>query len=384
MNNKVPKMSIVFDRYKKASLTKKAAIEIRISYNYKQKWISTGIMLYSNQWKNNMIVNCPDALQISKSLDQFVQNIRQILLEMIEDGKIDIFSIPGKLQVLDSEHTSFLDYCKQRINIKKYGKAKGTIKRYEIFLAHFTSWGKIKHFEDITESNIIRYDQYMISEGMKPCSRWGNYHKFLNSIILDAIKETLITKNPYKWISLDKGKDSNGIDNCLTMEEFRQIKNAKMPTESLERVRDLFIFQTYTCLRYSDLARFDIRLVTEIKGMKVYIRASKKTKKPFTVPIISSAWEILMKYNGVLPIISNVKYNLYLKSVAQAAGLDYKLTTHWARHTGATLLINEGLDTKFITRICGHSSTKITEQVYAKLLDETVVEAVQEIKDKLE
>ena len=75
MNNKIPKMSIVFDRYKKSSLTKKAAIEIRISYNYRQKWISTGIMLYSNQWKNNMIVNCPDALQISKSLDQFVQNI---------------------------------------------------------------------------------------------------------------------------------------------------------------------------------------------------------------------------------------------------------------------------------------------------------------------
>ena len=157
-----------------------------------------------------------------------------------------------------------------------------------------------------------------------------------------------------------------------------------MPTECLERVKDLFVFQTYTCLRYSDLARFDIKLITEINGMKVYIRNSKKTKKPFTVPLLPSALEILDKYNGKLPIISNVKYNLYLKAMAQAAGLEYKLTTHWARHTGATLLINEGLDTKFITRICGHSSTRITEQVYAKLLDETVVDAIQEIKGKLE
>jgi integrase len=29
-----------------------------------------------------------------------------------------------------------------------------------------------------------------------------------------------------------------------------------------------------------------------------------------------------------------------------------------------------------VSRICGHSSIRITEQIYAKLLDETVVDAV--------
>jgi integrase len=29
-----------------------------------------------------------------------------------------------------------------------------------------------------------------------------------------------------------------------------------------------------------------------------------------------------------------------------------------------------------VSKICGHSSIKITEQIYAKLLDETVVNAV--------
>ena len=113
--------------------------------------------------------------------------------------------------------------------------------------------------------------------------------------------------------------------------------------------------------------------------MKMYIRAAKKTRKEFTTPILSPAWDILMKYEGKLPIISNVKYNLYLKNVAQAAGIDKPVSTHWARHTGATLLINEGIDTKIIKKICGHSSIRITEQIYAKLLDETVVDAVQDI-----
>lgn len=37
---------------------------------------------------------------------------------------------------------------------------------------------------------------------------------------------------------------------------------------------------------------------------------------------------------------------------------------------------------KIVTKICGHSSMKITEQIYAKLLDETVVNAIKEKESK--
>jgi site-specific recombinase XerD len=65
--------------------------------------------------------------------------------------------------------------------------------------------------------------------------------------------------------------------------------------------------------------------------------------------------------------------------VAQSSGIDKPLSTHWARHTGATLLLNEGVPMQIVSKICGHSSTRITEQVYAKLLDETVVDAIQDL-----
>ena len=96
------------------------------------------------------------------------------------------------------------------------------------------------------------------------------------------------------------------------------------------------------------------------------------------------ALDILAKYKDKLPIISNVKYNEYLKVVAQAAGIDKPLSSHWARHTGATLLLNSGIDMRIVSKICGHSSAKITEQVYAKLLDETVVDAVADIEKDME
>jgi len=70
--------------------------------------------------------------------------------------------------------------------------------------------------------------------------------------------------------------------------------------------------------------------------------------------------------------------------VAQAAGIDKPLSSHWARHTGATILLNQGgFDMKIISKICGHSSTRITEKVYAPVLDETVVDAMAEFEGKL-
>lgn len=380
MNNKYPQITLVFDRRKVATPTVKSSVEIRLCYNYKQKFISTGIKLNSTQWKNGKITNCPDIIQISQTLDKMVTDIRQTIYDMMNEGSIDIFDIPRRLALMHSGRIKFLDYCNQRAEIRKYGKKKDSQERYDRFMRLFKEWGKIKEFEDITEMSIISYDKYLLDQGMKPYSKWNNYHRFLNGFILDAIDDGLMQKNPYKWVNIDKEKNSSGIDKCLTPTEFRKIKTAKMPTESLSRVRDIFVFQTYTCLRYSDLALFDATLIKEIKGMKVYIRKAKKTNKQFTVPMLPPALDILTKYNGQLPIISNVKYNLYLKNVAQAAGLDIKLTTHWARHTGATLLINEGVDSKIIRKICGHSSTKITEQIYAKLLDETVVDAVQDLE----
>lgn len=383
MNTRPPQIKAIFDRRKKATPTVKSSLEIRITYNYRQKFISTGIRLYSTQWKNGRIVNCPDIMQISRTLDRLINDIRQILYDMMESGNVDIFAIPKELEKRKKAGITFLEFCNQRAEIRKYGKSSDSQERYNRFIRLFTCWGKIKNFEDITDRRIISYDKYLTSTGMKPYSKWNNYHRFLNGFIIDAINEGLLQRNPYKWVNIDKDKSSKGIERCLTPEEFRKLQNAIMPTESLERVRDLFVFQSYTCLSYSDLKGFDYTLITEVRDMKVYTGKRKKTLKPFTIPLLQPALDILEKYKGVLPVISNEKYNEYLKLVAQSAGIDKPLSTHWARHTGATMLLNEGVDMKIVARICGHSSTRITEQIYAKLLDETVVDAIKNRKSNL-
>ena len=383
MNNNLPKLHLIYNRYKTASATRKGALEIRVTYNYKQKYISTGIMLYPHQWKNGTIINCSDALQLSHILDTILSEVRQILLEMLQEKNIDIFSISDRLKQKHQREMTFLDFCEKRAEVRKYGKAPDSQERYDRFIRLFKEWGKIIEFTDINESSIISYDAYLTSKNLQTYSKWNNYHRFLNSFIIDAIEEGLLHKNPYKWVNIAKGYSNKGLEKYLTPCEFRQVKVAKMPTKSLERVRDVFIFQTYTCLSYTDLKKFDAKLIQEVKGMKVYLGSRQKTDKPFTIPILSPAWDVIMKYEGKLPLISNPKYNEYLKVVAQSAGIDKPLSSHWARHTGATMLLNEGVDMRIVSKICGHSSTKITEQIYAKLLDETVIEAVGKVKDNL-
>ena len=65
------------------------------------------------------------------------------------------------------------------------------------------------------------------------------------------------------------------------------------------------------------------------------------------------------------------------------AGIDKPLTSHWARHTGATILLNEGLDMETVAKILGHSSTRITRSIYAKLLDDTIAKKMKKAERKM-
>jgi integrase len=129
--------------------------------------------------------------------------------------------------------------------------------------------------------------------------------------------------------------------------------------------------------------------IREVDLAQVLAGRRGKTNVEYMVPLLPGAVEILKKYNG-LPywrngksLLTNQKYNKYLKEVVKEVGIDRPVTTHWARHTGATLLLNLKVPLQIVSKVCGHSSTKMTERIYAKLLDRTVVQEVMAVKDKL-
>ena len=124
MNNKLRQITFIYNRYKTATPTKPAVVEMRITYNYKQKYISTGVMLLPHQWKKGVIVDVLDVIKLSQTLDNMLNEVKQILYEMLNEGKVDIFSIPERLAKKNQPKISFIDFCNQRATIRKYGKSE--------------------------------------------------------------------------------------------------------------------------------------------------------------------------------------------------------------------------------------------------------------------
>ena len=330
--NKTPLLEFVYNRKKTAATNREAAVELRITFERKQKYMTTGgIRLLPKHWHRGTVVNRIDARELNETLEKLMAEVRQVILDMMSESVMDIFSIQERLKRKRASAISFLEFCEQRTKIRQYGKADDSKERYNRFMRFFSAWGKIRYFEDVTDANILALDEHLAKKGLKPYSKWNNYHRFLNSFILDAIDEGFLKRNPYKWIRIDKEKSKGGIGKYLSPLEFAKVRDVALPSECLQRVRDVFVFQTYTCLSSTDLHDFDVSKIKEVKGMKVYVGNRAKTKQTFTIPLLSPALAVLKKYQNKLPVISNVKYNEYLKVIAQAAGIDKPVSSHWGK-----------------------------------------------------
>lgn len=386
-----PTFTLIYDRRHRATSSKEGAIELRITYNRIQKHATTGVRVLPRQWKNGYIVNRLDALELQHTLDIFVANARKVVNEQMEAGTLDMQTIVavigGKQKQQATEnvpgHRLLMDYFRERSTIRKHGLTEDNQQRYDRFLKWFEAWGRMVTFDDITDVNILKMDEALDEKHLKDSSKWNNYHRFLNSFILDSIDDGLMSGNPYKRLHINKDKESDGLEKCLTKEELNRIANLHLPTEYLKHARDLFVFQTYTCMAYIDLSAFNYEKVTEVNGRLMYSAKRGKTKKKFTFLLMKPALQILKQYDYHLPMMSNQKYNNYIKMLAVMAGIDKPVSCHWARHTGATMLLNSGVEMEIISKVLGHSSTRITRAVYAKMLDETVADAMAKVERSL-
>ncbi len=230
------------------------------------------------------------------------------------------------------------------------------------------------------EPNILLYDEWLRQRKDYTQSTIASYHKFLKIYVYEALGNDSIQSNPYESIKIDRGKSK--IRKYLTEKELGKIESASLQTKSLERTRDLFLFQCYTGLAYADMAKFDFHDTVEKDGHFVLHDTRIKTGEDFYIILLPAALKILRKYDFQLPVISNQQYNMRLKIVADAAGIDKKLTSHMGRHTYASLCINSGVRIEVLAKMMGHTDIKTT-QIYAGMVNTTVEAAYEKLITKL-
>jgi integrase len=115
----------------------------------------------------------------------------------------------------------------------------------------------------------------------------------------------------------------------------------------------------------------------------------EKTQKNIAVPILPKAQELIDKYADtdskfVFNVVSNQRYNSYLKEIASILGIEKRLTTHTSRKTFAsTVLLYNDVPMEIVSQLLGHSSITITEDSYGKVVQKKVGEQMMKLNDKL-
>ena len=148
-------LTYVFDRKKVASKVKTGVVELKISSNGKRKYISTGVKLYPKEWSNGSVVGRKDWKEVNDQLQSIKKKCSEIINQMIEDGNLDIDSVPRLLTASIMQRQTFIEYMKELSKTRFLKLAAGTQKRYLVFFKFMEEWRGIVSFADITERNII-------------------------------------------------------------------------------------------------------------------------------------------------------------------------------------------------------------------------------------
>lgn len=318
-----------------------------------------------------------------KDLNEYLEVIRrkcyQIETELIRMDNLNLetfihsykYGIKQKedtlLQIYDKHNELYKDnvLCGKIDNAALY-KYKKSRERVADYLQSIDKTDiKLK---DITPSFIEGYQNYCLKT--LKTNTTNKQLKMLKKILSFAVKERLLEVNPFQMTLKEEKLDYH----TLTIDDVKYLLSVEITDKRIASIRDLFVFQSMTGLSYADMASLSM---DDIKD-DVIIKRRKKTDVQFVIPVLPIAKSILEKYDYKLPIISNQKYNQYLKVLGDVCKMPMSLHSHLARHSYACILLNSGVDMKTISKTLGHSSMRTTERIYAEMSNQTVISNILE------
>ena len=258
-----------------------------------------------------------------------------------------------------------------------------TFEKFAAVKNHLTNFREGLTFEFFDERGLNDYVGYLRDVKEMRNTTIGKQLSFLKWFLRWAFKKGVHQNNAYDSYK-PKLKSTQKKIIFLTWDELNRLREFKIPfnKQALERVRDVFLFQCFTGLRYSDV--FNLRR-SDIKGDHIEV-TTVKTSDSLIIELNNHSKAILDKYKDVafeddkvLPVITNQKMNDYLKELAELAGIDepirqtyYKgneridevtpkyalLGTHAGRRTFICNALALGIPPQVVMKWTGHSDYK--------------------------
>ena len=408
------KFSVGFRLEKRKKFAEDEDVQILtdITFSKERIWYYTGYRISKNKWvdklpdgtkvqqvkKNTVNKRGETAAEINARLREITQAVHDVFNRLaVNDIEPTRENVRVELKKeLDEEaraNRPLVEYYAQFVEETKQNNTwtKATVTKHNTLIAHIQGFKKRIEFGDITEDFLNAFIRYLINE--KDLSNpyivklIKNFKTFMNWATKKGFNKNLSFKDFEPQLKGVSTSDKTNII-ALSPEEYMHLYNLPIESPCLERVRDVFCFCCATSLRYSDVSNLKWSNVKEDRIEIVTI----KTDDPIIVYFNDLSYPIIKKYEKfkdvsekVLPVISNQKYNDYIKELGKLAGFDQPttkvifkgseriektvpkyelLTSHVARKTFVTLALYKGIPAEVVRSFTGHKDAKVMERYF--------------------
>lgn len=342
------KRNIVFALEKRKKdgkpVTENVPIRMRVIYNHKRIEFTTGYRIDVAKWdeekqrvKNGYSNKLKQtSAEINSDLLKYYADIQDIFKEF---EVIDVIPTPEQLKtafnnkikknkpvVVELEVPAISFWEKFDEFVRESGVQNNwTDSTYEKFAStkkHLEDFDKELTFDTLTESKLTDYVNFLRDTKNLRNSTIGKQMGFLKWFLRWTKKKGYNTNIAFETFK-PKLKTTQKKVIFLTWTELTKLREYKIPDTKkyLDRVRDVFLFQCFTGLRYSDV--FNLRR-SDIKENHIEI-TTVKTADSLIIELNNHSKSILDKYkevyfenDKVLPVITNQKMNDYCAPVKVA------------------------------------------------------------------
>ena len=314
--------------------------------------------------------------------------------------------ISSELPTGEKTFSDIFDGFMQDMSLRK-SWSDGTKKRYNVIKNKIVRYNQNFNLTTLTDNDLFEFVKSMFAEGLhnttvsrkivdiKTFLRWakkrGYYDGNLHNDFSIKLKGTEMINEP---IYLDWKE--------LMHLYFLEIPNNR---QHLSKVRDVFCFQCFTSLRYSDVKNLS---KSDIKDKYITV-VTQKTSDDIKIELNKYSRAILEKYckvefenNKVLPVISNQRMNDYLKELAEYAGFNEQkkiihftdnnrveevypkyalISTHCGRRTFIVNSLYLGIPAEVVMKWTGHKDYN-SMKPYIKIVDELKEMSMKKFDEK--
>ena len=364
--------------------------------------INTGEQVDPNLWDKNLQRGNPRKTKDKiikgsiSSLNQYLNSFESKIFDVVRSVRSKEFNAgfskvaEGIKKEFDKRETGLFSVYDEFLTVKRHEVTKASLsklQRVKSLLEDYQKSQKEKlNFEKITPTFFSKFYSFLIDNKNLINNTANKNIQFLKTFLIWANNNNYTENSSYKTF---RGKSEQNDVIFLTEDELMTLYNLQLDEERLKRIRDLFVFQCFTGVRYSDIQNISRE---DILGPTWKVR-TQKTHQVIEIPLNSYALSILAKYSDYpqpLPVISNQKMNAYLKELCEIAKIDepVKLVkyqgnqrietthkkfeiigTHTARRTFISLSLQKGMKPDVIMAITGHTTYRMMQR-YLKIADE--------------